>query len=84
MNSKCFLCETIIIFDMVADCFSADLDLKNVWGFFYVKEKDIWIEKFLFSFRFMKISREGGNYELFIRVRRQISPLILSEFKRIN
>ena len=71
--------ETIIVFDMVADCFSADV--KNVWRFLYVKGKDIWIEKFLFSFRFMRISREGGNYELFIRVRRQISPLISSEFK---
>ena len=73
--------ETIIVFDMVADYFSADVDFKNVWRFLYVKEKDIWIEKFLFSFRFMRISREGGNYELFIRVRRQISPLISSEFK---
>ena len=60
------------------------LILKMSGDFFYVKEKDIWIEKFLFSFRFMKISREGSNCELFIRVRRQISPLILSEFKRIN
>ena len=40
-------------------------------------------ESFLL-FRFMRISGKEGNYELFIRLRGQISPLILREFKRIN
>ena len=57
--------------------------LKNV-EIFIRKRKNIWIENFFVClFRFMRISGEGGNYVLFIRVSHQISPLILSEFKQI-
>ena len=60
--------------------------LKIVLRFLYVKEKIFELRLFLFVclFRFMRISGEGGNYELFIRVSHQISPVILSEFKQIN
>ena len=58
--------------------------LKNV-EIFIRKRKNIWIENFFVClFRFMRVSGEEGNYELFIRVSHHISPLILSEFKQIN
>ena len=59
--------------------------IKNLLRFLHVKEKNIWIENFFVClFRFMRISGEGGNYVLFIRVCHQILPLTLCDFNQIN